>query len=69
MLRKAAELAGEAGDAALVCQTVDRMVTQFQLDGLAVKEKLLARLALRAKDADGIKSLVESTDARRPGRG
>ena len=63
MLRKAAELAGEAGDAALVCQTVDRMVTQFQLDGLAVKEKLLARLALRAKDADGIKSLVESTDA------
>ena len=62
MLRKAAELSGEAGDAALMCQAVDLLAARFELDGLAVKEKLLAKLAIGARDAEGIKSLVESVN-------
>ena len=62
MLRKAAELAGEADDAALMFQAIDRLAAQFEMDSLAVKEKLLAKLASAAKDSERIKSLVEGSN-------
>ena len=62
MFRKAAELADKAGDAALMFQAVDRMAAQFELDGLAVKQKLLARPTIGANVADGLASLVEGAN-------
>jgi formylglycine-generating enzyme required for sulfatase activity/serine/threonine protein kinase len=63
LLRKAAELACEAGDTTLMFQMVDRLGGQFELDALSVKEKLLAKLAAKANDAARIKSLVEGFSA------
>ena len=62
LLRKAAELACKADDAATMFQAVDRLGQRFELDALTVKEKMLAKLAAGALDAARIKFLVESSD-------
>ena len=63
LLRKASELAVKGGDAALMFQTVDRMATQFELDGLVVKQKLLAKLADRAKTTERFNAAVAGANA------
>jgi formylglycine-generating enzyme required for sulfatase activity len=63
LLRKAAELACKADDAATMFQAVDRLGQRFELDALAVKEKMLAKLAAGGVGAARIKFLVESSNA------
>ena len=63
LLRKAAELARDAGDTTLMFQIVDRLGERFEMDTLGVKGKLLAKLGAGAKDAARIKSLVDGSNA------
>ncbi len=61
LLRKAAELADEGGDAMLMCQAIDLMSASFEIDSLLVKGKMLRQFAGRAKDAASIGTLVAAS--------
>ena len=58
LLRKGAELAGEAGDAAAMVRNVDTMAENFEINPLVVKEKMLVRFAKEATTTERIEALV-----------
>ena len=58
LLRKGAELAGEAGDAAAMVRNVDTMAENFEINPLVVKEKMLVRFAEKATTTERIEALV-----------
>jgi len=60
LLRKAAELARDAGDAGLMLSAVDVMGEQFEIAPLNVKGKLLLQFAEDARDKAAISSLAEN---------
>lgn len=60
LLRRAMELAGEAGDAGLMCEVVDAVGEDFQVDPGTVKEKVLVKFAETAGDQARIKSLIQA---------
>lgn len=60
LMRRAMELAGEAGDAVLACQVVDAVGEAFQIDAGTVKEKVLLKFAETANDSSRIKSLIQA---------
>ena len=60
LLRKAMELAGDGGDAALMLEAVEAIGADFEVDVLEVKQKVLLKFAKTATDAQKIGSLVEN---------
>ncbi len=62
LLRKAMELAAEAGDAALTLEVIDRIAAGFQIDPMITKGKMLRTIASKANTADRIASLVEASN-------
>lgn len=60
-LRKTAELACEAGDVQLMLAAVESLRADFEVDTLAIKEKLLAKVALNGGDATAIQSFVDGS--------
>jgi hypothetical protein len=60
LLRRAAELAAEAGDAALMFDSLETMGERFRLDTLAAKEKMLLKLAEGAKTTATLESLMSA---------
>jgi serine/threonine protein kinase/formylglycine-generating enzyme required for sulfatase activity len=63
LMRRAMELAGDAGDAVLMCQVVDAVDEAFQIDAAAVKEKALLKFSETANDVARIKSLIQACHA------
>ncbi|NQU26267.1 MAG: hypothetical protein HQ567_33695 [Candidatus Nealsonbacteria bacterium] len=61
LLRKAMELAAAAGDAVLMLEAVDAIAAGFEIDALAVKQKVLPQAAKAATDAEQIGRLVEGS--------
>jgi hypothetical protein len=62
VLRKAAELACDAGDADIMLQAVDAIAAAFEVDGTAIKGKLLTRLAEGATDAARIERFIKAAE-------
>lgn len=60
LLRTAMDLANDGGNAALAVNAVDAIGAEFEVDGLAVKKKVLARFAEGPSDAARIKSFLEA---------
>ncbi len=63
LLRKAMELASDAGDAVLTMEVVDRIAADFQIDPMLTKGKMLRTIAPNAKTKEQIASLVEASNA------
>jgi hypothetical protein len=61
LLRKASELASEAGDPAAMLQPVDAMALDFEVDAVKAKAKLLARFAEGALDLARLTAVVEAS--------
>lgn len=61
LLRRAMETASDGGDAALMLQAVDAIGTVFDVEVLAVKEKVLLKFAEEPGDSTRIKSFVDTT--------
>ena len=61
LLRRAAEVASEAGDAARMLQIVDTLAMDFELDAIRAKETLLKRFAETATSLGRITALVEAS--------
>ena len=61
ILRKAMELARDVGDAVLMCEIVDRIADNFQIDPLVVQGKMLHSIAAKATSSERIESLIEAT--------
>jgi len=59
LLRKAAELASDGGDAGLMAEAVDSMGERFQINPLDAKVAMLLKLAGNAKTAESIAALVK----------
>ena len=63
LLRKAMELARDAGDAVLMCEIIDRIADSFQIDPLVIQGKMLQSVAAKATTAARIESLVRASNA------
>ena len=62
LLRRAMELASEGSDAALVLQVVETIGTDFSVDVLLVKQKVLAKFAASGSEPPRIESFLENVD-------
>ena len=60
LLRKAAELASDVGDAVLMCEIVESIGDSFQIDPLFVQGKFFQSVAAKATSSERIQSLVEA---------
>jgi hypothetical protein len=60
LLRKAAELASDVGDAVLMCEIVESIHDSFQIDPPFVQGKLFQTIAAKATSSERIESLVEA---------
>ncbi|HUT12282.1 MAG TPA: PA14 domain-containing protein [Thermoguttaceae bacterium] len=63
VLRKAMEVAGDAGDAMLMFQAVDTIAADFDVNPIDVKRNVFAKLADGPLDAERIASLVAGSRA------
>jgi len=60
LLRKAMELAGEAGDAVFMCEVIDRIGAGYNINPLSTQGKMLTSIAPKATTAQRIGSLVDA---------
>ncbi len=60
--RKAMELAGDVGDAVLMCEVIDRIGAEYHIDPLSTQGKMLTSIAPKATTAGRIGSLVEASN-------
>ena len=60
LLRRAAEIAGEAGDIRQMVEAIDMLTAQYDLDGWSIKQKLLGRLLSNA-DTEQMGPLIRGT--------
>jgi hypothetical protein len=64
ILRKAIDLAANAGDSAAIIQAVDAINEEFEVDSLEVKIAFLAKCSDNVRTAQEIGTLVEAEDLR-----
>jgi len=62
LLRKAMELASDAGDAVLMCKLIDRIADDYQIDPITTKGKMLKAVAEKAKTSERVSSLAEASN-------
>ncbi len=62
VLRKAMGLASAGGDAALMLRAADATATEFDVDGLAVKAKIMGSFSHGARTESRTKSFIESVE-------
>ena len=63
ILRTAADLARDAGNPALLCQAIEALGEQFDVDTVAIEAKMLEKVIASANNAAAIKSAVEGVTA------
>lgn len=62
LLRRAMELAGDGGNAAMMVEVVDTIAADYEIKPLEAKQKMLAKFAGIATDETRIKALVETSE-------